>query len=177
MKTKVIALAILVALVVAPLGVARADCDDRWEGALIALGATMFLNTLMYGIASPIVPPGAACYTPRTNVYYRSYYNNYCPPPVVEHYSYYYDCVPRVNIWIENDPPCYYRPYWRRPRVYNYHYHYNYHYYYDGHHHRHHHGHHYDHGKYCDPYYHSGNCYNSSYHYNSYYRPRRYIRY
>ncbi len=166
MKNKAIILVILLTLIISPLGVAHADCDDHLEGVCIALGATMFLNTILYGIPSPVVPPAATCCAPRRPVYYRSY----CPPAVVEHYHYYYDYPPRINIWIENDPPCRYRPYWRRHRIYNYNYNYNYHYHY-----------HYRrkpcrdreyyaprhrHDRYCDPY--NGNCY---------YRPQRYIRY
>ena len=176
MKNRAIIIIVLLAFLLTPFGMVYADCDDHWEGACIALGATMLLNTILYGIPSPIVPPAATCYAPRRTIYY----NNYCPPAVVEHYNYYYDCVPRVNVWIDHGGPYCYRPYWRRPRVYNYHYHYHYnsnhcryknyckpHY---RHHYHHHHHHdyrdtHYRHNNYCNPY--SGNCY----------RPHRYIRY
>ncbi len=169
MKTKAIVVILLAALVITPMSVARADCDDHWEGAAIALGATMLLNTILWGVPSPVVPPSSAYYTARSPVYYGSY----CPPPVVEHYNYYYyGCAPRVHIWLDDCPPYYYRRYWRRPRIYNYHYNYNY--YYDHHynHHYHHHDHRYDHNncrdrRYCDPYYNHGR----------YYRSGRYIRY
>ena len=171
MKNKAVIIIVLLALVLTPLGIARADCDDHWEGALIALGATMLFNTIVHGVASPVLPPASICYAPASSVYY----GGYCPPAVIEHYNYNYDCPPRVNIWIDHDPPYCYRPYWRRPRVYNYHYNYHYHYHYNRHHHRCR-EHYHEHGRYRDPHYHHSH-YCDPYGYRNCYRPRRYIRY
>lgn len=157
MKSRALILILLTALIITPMSMARADCDDHWEGAAIALGATMLLNTILWGVPSPVVPPPAHYYAPP----HRVYYGSYCPPTVVEHYNYYYSCPPRVHVWIENDPPYCYRPYWRRPRVYHYHYNYNYNYHY------HYRNNHCNGNGYCDPYYNHSN----------YYRHRKYIRY
>ena len=127
MRKKILLILVALSMVISSFGVAYAGCREsgRWEGVGIALGATTLLNTILCGVPSPVVPPRTIGYYGSSRAYYYSgpYYS---VPPVVERGYYYYDYVPRVNIWLR-DYPRYWHPR-RRFRIYNnYNYHYNYH--------------------------------------------------